>query len=408
LAAFNNGTSVVLTVTAAVGSTFAGWSGGGCTGTGTCTVTMTAATTVSATFTLNQYTLTAVKAGGGAGTVTSGPAGIDCGATCAAVFNYGTSVVLTPTPAVGSTFAGWSGGGCTGTGTCTVTLTAATTVTATFTTTTFAVSDGWNCASGVSCQDVYDVALAANSDVTIAVTGVTGASVLRLGAFAPGVALSEANLLTGLASDRQCVGQNTSDGVTFRAVSAGVYRIAVARDWGSSAGASGTYVLTVTSTQPLTAGGQTAGDAPSGAAGSNCGYLYTVSTGWNCASGVSCQDVFDFEALATTTFTVSATSVTGASVVRLAVFNGTALNTTNQLNGNLADRRCAAQNASDAATSASLTAGLKRVAVGRDWGSSAGASGTYTITITTPNVPLVPGGQAVNDAASAFAAITCP
>lgn len=47
-AVFGNGTSVVLTATAASGSTFVGWSGGNCTGTGTCTVSTDA--TVTATF----------------------------------------------------------------------------------------------------------------------------------------------------------------------------------------------------------------------------------------------------------------------------------------------------------------------------------------------------------------------
>lgn len=401
-------TSVTLNAVADAGSTFVGWSGGGCSGTGLCTVLMTAPTSVSATFTLNQYTLTVSKAGAGTGTVTSAPAGINCGATCSALFDYGTTVVLTATPAAGSAFAGWSGGGCSGTGSCTVSMTAASTVSATFTTTTFAVAGGWNCAAGTSCQDVYDITFDATSNVTLAVTAVTGASVLRLGAFAPGTALTGANLLTGLSSDRQCVGQDTSDSVTFRAIAAGVYRIAVARDWGSSAGAGGTYTLTVTSTRPLVPGSQTVSDAPSGAAGSRCGYLYTASTGWNCAAGTSCQDVFDFETLAASTLTASVTSVTGASVVRMAVFDGAALDTTNRLNGNLADRLCATQDASDAATSASLAAGLKRVAIGRDWGLSAGSSGTYTVTITTPNVPLVANGQTVNDVASAFTTTTCP
>lgn len=126
------GTIVTLTAIPATGSTFTGWSGGGCSGTGTCTTTISSATTVTATFTLNSYNLTTIKAGGGSGTITSSPAGINCGTTCVAPFNYGTTVTLTATPAMGTTFAGWSGGGCSGTGPCTTTITAATTVTATF------------------------------------------------------------------------------------------------------------------------------------------------------------------------------------------------------------------------------------------------------------------------------------
>jgi hypothetical protein len=131
---------LTLTATPAMGSTFAGWMGGGCSGTGTCVVTVTAATSVTATFNISQYTLTVTKSGTGFGTVTSGgnPPIINCGSDCTEVVNHGTVVTLTATAASSpvaqdSTFTGWSGGGCTGTGTCVVTVTAATTVTATFT-----------------------------------------------------------------------------------------------------------------------------------------------------------------------------------------------------------------------------------------------------------------------------------
>ncbi|MBI5735762.1 MAG: Ig-like domain repeat protein [Mycolicibacterium neoaurum] len=49
---FPAGQGVVLHAAAAVGSTFAGWTGEGCAGTGTCQVAMTQARTVTATFTL--------------------------------------------------------------------------------------------------------------------------------------------------------------------------------------------------------------------------------------------------------------------------------------------------------------------------------------------------------------------
>jgi FG-GAP repeat/Divergent InlB B-repeat domain len=75
-------------------------------------------------------TLTVATGGTGSGTV-AGP-GIACPGTCSVTDTPGTMVTLTATPATGSTFAGWSGGGCTGTGSCLVTLNVATTVTATF------------------------------------------------------------------------------------------------------------------------------------------------------------------------------------------------------------------------------------------------------------------------------------
>jgi hypothetical protein len=123
-------TQVTLTPTPANGSTFTSWSGA-CTGTGSCVVTMNAAKTVTANFTVPTFVLTVNKTGAGTGTVTSTPAGINCGATCAFSYNNNTMVTLTATPAAGSTFMSWSGA-CTGSGGCTVTMSVARTVTATF------------------------------------------------------------------------------------------------------------------------------------------------------------------------------------------------------------------------------------------------------------------------------------
>lgn len=62
-----------------------------------------------------QYGLTVNKAGSGAGTVTSSPAGINCGPTCSAVYPDETLVNLTATPTPGSSFVGWDGWSCDGT-----------------------------------------------------------------------------------------------------------------------------------------------------------------------------------------------------------------------------------------------------------------------------------------------------
>jgi hypothetical protein len=75
--------------------------------------------------------LTVAKAGAGAGTVTSSPAGLSCGATCTGRFDDGETVTLTATPAGRSRFAGWSGD-CSGTGACVVSMTGNRSVTATF------------------------------------------------------------------------------------------------------------------------------------------------------------------------------------------------------------------------------------------------------------------------------------
>jgi uncharacterized repeat protein (TIGR02543 family) len=71
------------------------------------------------------------RSGSGSGTVSSVPAGINCGADCTETFNAGTVVALTATPSASSTFAGWSGA-CSGTGACHVTINEANDVTATF------------------------------------------------------------------------------------------------------------------------------------------------------------------------------------------------------------------------------------------------------------------------------------
>src|SRR3984885_4584166 len=127
------GTKITLTGSAAARSSFAGWSGAGCSGTGTCTVTMNAARSLTATFAANSppaETLTIGLAGTGWGSVTG--SGIACPGTCSKTFAAGTVVTLTATAASGSRFSGWSGAGCSATGSCPLAMSSNQSVTATF------------------------------------------------------------------------------------------------------------------------------------------------------------------------------------------------------------------------------------------------------------------------------------
>jgi hypothetical protein len=112
---------VVLEARSGPGSTFGGWSGGGCTGTGPCRLRVTADVTVTATFRVPATRLVVRREGNGAGRVVSTPAGIDCPGTCEFEFPRGSSVQLTPTPDAGSGFAGWAGD-CTRADDCRVTM----------------------------------------------------------------------------------------------------------------------------------------------------------------------------------------------------------------------------------------------------------------------------------------------
>ena len=76
--------------------------------------------------------LTVSKAGDGVGSISSPQAELACGVVCRQWLEAGETVTLVATPEPGSTFAGWSGGGCSGTAPCQVAVTADTGVTASF------------------------------------------------------------------------------------------------------------------------------------------------------------------------------------------------------------------------------------------------------------------------------------
>lgn len=143
---FDEGSGVTLTATAGAASNFATWRG--CDSepaVGICRVTMSAARSVFAEFdrivelpppsreaTRHVLSVASTALGGATGTVTSAPAGINCGSACASLYADGTAVNLVARPGVGSTFVGWGGCDSAAADRCTVRLGADRTIVATF------------------------------------------------------------------------------------------------------------------------------------------------------------------------------------------------------------------------------------------------------------------------------------
>ena len=179
---FAPGTSVSLTATPTSGAQFTGWSGG-CSGTtNPCSVNLANPALVTANFSLPSFALTVSKSGNG--TVTSSPAGIDCGVTCSATYTSGTTINLTAAPATGYLFSGWSG--CTSSSgtSCSVTLSAAKAVVATFapTTSLLSVSPSGNgtvtsTPAGINCGATCSASFTTGSSVTLTAAPVSGYSV---------------------------------------------------------------------------------------------------------------------------------------------------------------------------------------------------------------------------------------
>jgi len=99
---YNSGTVVPVTATPALGWTFTGWSGDLSGTTNPDNVTMNSNKSVTANFTQDCYNLVVTIVGSGSVDQSPLPGAGDC-------YLSGTNVTLTPTAALGWTFAGWSG-----------------------------------------------------------------------------------------------------------------------------------------------------------------------------------------------------------------------------------------------------------------------------------------------------------
>ncbi|GEM_PF-752964 len=125
---YNSGTVVTVTASPAAGFQFSGWSGHLTGSTNPATITMNANKSVTATFTAvspSQFMLTTSTAG--SGSVSLNPPG--------GVYNSGTVVTLTASPATGFQFSGWSGTLSGSTNPATISMNANKSVAATFTAT---------------------------------------------------------------------------------------------------------------------------------------------------------------------------------------------------------------------------------------------------------------------------------
>lgn len=194
------------------------------------------------------YALTVSKAGTGTGTVTSAPAGINCGSACSANFNSGVRVTLTPAAASGSTFAGWTGACTNATGNCVVTMTAAKSVRATFNRVTSSclssmaagttVSGSWAAGCNAthrpgSYAKYYTFTLGTPQTVVINLTSATADSYLFLlsGNGMNGAAIAEDDDSGGSSNARitkaLAAGTYTVEATTFYAATTGSFSLSV-------------------------------------------------------------------------------------------------------------------------------------------------------------------------------------
>lgn len=174
--AYTSGTSVTLDATPNAGWTFLSWAG--CTpdaGVPTrCATTMSAARNVTATF--GRELIVALS---GNGTVTSAPAGINCGTDCNQVYADGTSVVLTAVAGGGAQFGSWSACTTPVGNQCTIVMNGPRSVTASFGTgVTVVIADGQGSVQssppGISCPGDCNEVYNNNQSITLDATPTAG------------------------------------------------------------------------------------------------------------------------------------------------------------------------------------------------------------------------------------------
>ena len=166
-------------------------------------------------FPAGSFSLNVSKSGTGDGRVTSNPSGIDCGSTCAASYDQGTSVTLTATPSSGSIFAGWSGA-CSGTGDCVVTMDDNKSVTATF---NLQGQSGVNISIAPGSLNFGAVNVGQSSKQTITITNQANSTATLIGSV--GTLSAPFSVVSGGGAFNLAVGQSVTVTVQFSPTTAG-------------------------------------------------------------------------------------------------------------------------------------------------------------------------------------------
>jgi Divergent InlB B-repeat domain len=250
----------------------------------------------------SSATLSVSKSGTGTGTVTSTPAGIACGTDCTESLAAGTQMTLTAAAASGSTFAGWSGGGCSGTASCVTTVSAATTVTATFNTSATPPPSSSPPPMPASVSATQLSADASGVTFTVSWSAVTGATSYRYAAaFSDGTSLKQGSV-TGLLSFQLLMpyhssGKATSGFVCIRSVNAA----------GQQSTDQACIGFTVPAPPPPAPAPVASSLSPSTASAGSAGLTLTVN-----GSGFVASSVVRWNSAARTTTFVSATQLRAA------------------------------------------------------------------------------------------------
>jgi hypothetical protein len=183
-------------------------------------------------------TVTNTSVSGGSGTVTSIPAGIDCGGDCSQDFASATTVQLIATPDGSSSFSGWSGA-CSGTGTCDLTMDAEKLVTATFQSNIMpdiviyddALATGWQ---DLSYHNDTTINYSSTSPFKVGTNAALATSITAWGAFSPAMGSGSSTDITGYHALKFWVHGGSGDDKGFRLLISGSPNIpftAVANTW---------------------------------------------------------------------------------------------------------------------------------------------------------------------------------